>query len=66
MPDYTDEAFRAPVGELRCALHQLGRVRDAIDTQEPARHALDQEIEAIERSLDRLDAVLDEAIDELL
>lgn len=63
---YSDEALGDAIAGLRAALEPLRRQRDEIDRQEPIRGRLDAKIAAIERALDELDAIFDEARDELL
>ena len=66
MTDYTDEGFRDAIGMLRSALAMLVQQSEAIDRQEVIRQRMDAEVETIERALDKLDEIHEDAVDELL
>lgn len=51
---------------LRSALARLVQQSEAIDRQEVIRQRIDAEVETIERALDRLDDIHEDAVDELL
>jgi hypothetical protein len=64
--DYTDEALREAVAQVRAATASLARLARAIDAQEPIRRRLDTQTEILVGVVAELERILDDAIDELL
>jgi hypothetical protein len=64
--DYTDEALREAIAQVRSGTAAVGRLARAIDAQEPIRRRLDAQTEILVGVVAELERILDDAIDELL
>jgi hypothetical protein len=64
--EYTDEAFRSALDALHRLLVDLAGVRDSIDTNEPLHHEIDARLSEIDRSREELEALYQDATQELL
>jgi len=62
----TDEAFSDVHSALRHLLVDLADVRDSIDANEPIHHEIDARLREIERAREELDALYEDATQELL
>ena len=66
MIDYTDEALRDAIAQVRRGAVAVARVAEAIDPQEPLRERLDSQAAVLAGVLVELERILEEAVDELL
>jgi phage shock protein A len=64
--EYTNEALREAIAQVRAGHAAVMRVAQTIDTQEPLRRRLDAQAALLADAVAELDRILDEAIDELL
>jgi hypothetical protein len=63
---YTDEAFRRVLDSLRSLIEDLAGVRDSIDRNEPLWDGIDAQILELEHGRSDLEALYDQATEELL
>ena len=64
--EYADEAFRRVLDMLRELLSDLAGVRDSIDANEPLHHEIDARLQELDRARRELEALYDDATQELL
>ena len=63
---YADEAFADVLAALRRLLVDLAGVRDSVDANEPIHHEIDARLREIARAREELDALYEDATQELL
>ena len=64
--DYTDEALREAIAQVRAGPAAVARLAHAIDAQEPLRRRLDAQTEILVGVVAELERIVDDAVDELL
>ena len=64
--EYADETFRSALDSLRRLLVDLAGVRDAIDPNEPLHDAIGAKVSELERAREELEALYEDATQELL
>ena len=63
---YTDEAFRRVLENLRNLIEDLAGVRDSIDRNEPLWDGIDAKLLELEHGREELEALYEDATQELL